>query len=78
VEIMGVDIRTLQAYGYVIFTIFLVVILYAYIYHRYSSEKKGERDYEKYSDIALHDEIDDKPVEGFSSHDSEVIEKKEK
>ncbi|WP_456432537.1 cytochrome c oxidase, cbb3-type, CcoQ subunit [Nitratifractor sp.] len=53
----------LQGYMMFFFTIFLVVILYAYILHLYRSEKKGERDYEKYGKIAIEDEIDDKPVE---------------
>jgi cytochrome c oxidase cbb3-type subunit 4 len=58
-----VDIATFQAYGYFIFTVFMVVVLYAYVYHLYSQQKNGTRDYEKYSNIALHDEITDEPVE---------------
>jgi cytochrome c oxidase cbb3-type subunit 4 len=58
-----VDIAQLQAYGYFALTAFLVVILYAYIYHLYSSQKKGIRDYEKYSNMALHDDITDELVE---------------
>jgi len=42
---------------------FLVFLLYGYIVHLYRSEKKGERDYEKYADMALHDEISDTPVD---------------
>lgn len=63
------DIATLQMYGYFFFTGFLVVVLYAYIYHLYSSQKKGIRDYEKYSNIALHDEITDEPVEVIQKDD---------
>ena len=59
-------IRELQAYGYILFTIFLAVILYSYLYHLYKDEKSGKRDYEKYSNIALHDNIDDAPVEAIS------------
>ncbi len=44
-------------------------MLYGYIYHLYSSEKKGTRDYEKYGNIALNDEITDKPVEEVSDRD---------
>lgn len=61
------DIATIQAYAYFFFTGFLVLVLYAYIYHLYSSEKKGTRDYEKYGNIALDDEITDKPVEAVST-----------
>jgi len=41
----------------------MVFLLYGYIIHLYRSEKKGEKDYEKYADIALHDEVTDLPVE---------------
>jgi len=61
-----VDINTFSAYGYFFFTVFLVVVLYAYIYHLYKSEKKGVRNYEKYADMALNDEITDNPVEEVS------------
>ncbi len=57
------DIKELQGYAYFFMTIFLVLMLYGYIIHLYRSEKKGERDYEKYGNIALDDEIDSKPIE---------------
>ncbi|MBD3789273.1 MAG: cytochrome c oxidase, cbb3-type, CcoQ subunit [Campylobacterales bacterium] len=57
------DIRELQGYASFFMTIFLVVILYGYIIHLYRSEKKGERDYEKYGNMALDDEIDSAPIE---------------
>ncbi len=60
------DISTFQAYAYFFFTAFMVVVLYSYIYHLYSSQKKGKRDYEKYGDLALHDEITDQPIETVS------------
>ncbi len=63
------DIATFQAYGYFFFTAFLVVVLYMYIYHLYSSQKKGTRDYEKYGNIALHDDITDQPIEEISKKD---------
>jgi cytochrome c oxidase cbb3-type subunit 4 len=53
----------MQGYAFFFFTIFLVVILYGYILHLYRSEKKGERDYEKYARMAIDDEISDRPVE---------------
>jgi len=59
-------IRELQAYGYIFFTIFLAVILYAYLYHLYRSEKSGERNFEKYADMALHDDVTDAPIEPMS------------
>lgn len=57
------NIREIQAYAYFFFTLFLVIVLYAYILHLYRSEKKGLRDYEQYGNMALDDELDDKPVE---------------
>ena len=63
------DIATFQAYGFFFFTLFMVVLLYSYIYHLYSAQKKGTRDYEKYGNIALHDEITDQPVEEISKDD---------
>ncbi|HHD72649.1 MAG TPA: cytochrome c oxidase, cbb3-type, CcoQ subunit [Epsilonproteobacteria bacterium] len=65
------DIRNLQGYASFFMTIFLVIFLYGYIIHLYRSEKKGEKDYEKYGNIALDDEIDSTPVESGSEHQSE-------
>jgi cytochrome c oxidase cbb3-type subunit IV len=64
-----VDIATIQAYAYFFFIAFLVVVLYTYIYYLYSSQKKGKRDYEKYGNIALHDEVTDQPIESLSEND---------
>jgi cytochrome c oxidase cbb3-type subunit 4 len=66
-----VDIRELQGYAYFFMTVLLVVVLYAYIVHLYRSEKKGERDYEKYGKLALDDEIDSTPIESGSDTESE-------
>ena len=51
------NIRELQAYGYFFLTAFLAITLYAYFFHLYKSEKTGRRNYEKYSKLALNDEI---------------------
>lgn len=56
-------IRELQAYGYAFASVLLAVIFYAYIYHLYSSKKKGGKDYEKYANMALNDSLEDSPVE---------------
>ena len=50
-------------YGYFALTVFLTVMLWGYIYHLYSAEKKGTRDYEKYGKMALDDEITDELIE---------------
>jgi cytochrome c oxidase cbb3-type subunit 4 len=57
------DFKELAVYANLFMTVFLVLMLYGYIIHLYRSEKRGEKDYEKYGKIALDDEIDSKPVE---------------
>ena len=57
------DIAQLQAYGYFTLVLFLVIGLYGYIYHLYTKRKDADGvDYEKYSNMALNDDIDDTPV----------------
>ena len=56
-----------QGYGFFLLFAFLVVVLYAYWFHLYRSEKKGRRDYEKYAKLALDGEIDDKVLEQRSN-----------
>jgi len=53
----------LSIYAYVIGSGVTVVVFYSYIVYLYRSEKRGEKDYEKYGKIALDDEIDSQPVE---------------
>jgi cytochrome c oxidase cbb3-type subunit 4 len=57
------DIREIQGYASFFMSIFLVIMLYGYIIHLYRSEKKGERDYEKYGKIALDDNVTSTPIE---------------
>ncbi|NDJ27581.1 cytochrome c oxidase, cbb3-type, CcoQ subunit [Campylobacter sp. MIT 12-8780] len=52
-----------QGYGFFFLVVFMVVVLYAYWIHLYRVEKKGERNYEKYADLALKDGLDDAVVE---------------
>ena len=59
----------LSIYLYVIGSGITVVVFYSYIVYLYRSEKKGEKDYEKYGKIALDDEIDSTPVETTSPHE---------
>ncbi|MFK5881374.1 MAG: cytochrome c oxidase, cbb3-type, CcoQ subunit [Sulfurospirillum sp.] len=56
-------IRNLQGWGYVSMIFILTIGLYAYIYHLYKSQKDGVKDYEKYSNMALSDDIEDSLVE---------------
>jgi len=62
-----VDIAQFQAYGYFVLITILVIGLYAYIYHLYSSKKDADGvDYEDFSNMALHDDIVDTPVNAIS------------
>jgi len=60
-----------SAYGYFILTVSLSILFMGYVYHLYTAQKKGTKDYEKYSDIALHDEVTDESVEE-KEEDSEL------
>jgi cytochrome c oxidase cbb3-type subunit 4 len=71
------DIRFIQGVAYIILTVVLTLILYGYIIHLYRSEKKGERDYEKYAKMALDDELDSPPVEKREIEEKEKKLKKE-
>jgi cytochrome c oxidase cbb3-type subunit 4 len=58
-----VSIAEMQGYAYVFAMGFLVVVLYAYIYHLYTKRKNADGlDYERYSDMALKDDLYDTPV----------------
>ena len=64
------DIAEIQAYGYFALTAVLTVGLYAYIYHLYTKKKDADgHDYEEYSNMALHDDIADIPVNAISKDD---------
>ncbi len=65
------DIKLLQGVAYFILIVFLTIILYGYIIHLYRSEKRGERDYEKYGKMALDDEITSEPVEPIEENKKE-------
>jgi len=59
-----------QAYGYFAVTVFMTVALYAYIYHLYKNRKDADgHDYEEYSNMALHDGIEDTPVNSLPKDD---------
>ncbi|MEW83967.1 cytochrome c oxidase, cbb3-type, CcoQ subunit [Campylobacter coli] len=56
-----------QGYGFFALVMFLSIVLYAYLYHLYRTEKKGERNYENYANLALKDDIDDSVLESKRS-----------
>ncbi|QQF52900.1 cytochrome c oxidase, cbb3-type, CcoQ subunit [Campylobacter fetus subsp. venerealis] len=68
---MSVEIiRELQAYGYFVLLVAMVVLLYGYWFHLKKSEKSGRRDYEKYSNLALKDELRDDILENVSTNNN--------
>jgi len=67
--VSSIEIEQLRIYGYILGTGILVVVLYSYIIYLYRSEKKGEKDYEKYGSLALDDDIDSKVLEEHSKND---------
>lgn len=71
------DILKFQGVAWITFTMFLVFVLYGYIYHLYKSERTGRRDYEKYGNIALKDNLDDEPIEPISEKNTNTNYKEE-
>ncbi len=65
------DAKFIQGVLYLALIIFLTFVLYGYIVHLYRSEKKGERDYEKYGKMALDDELTSKPIEPLEENEKE-------
>jgi len=57
------DLAVLQGYVYLVGTVVAVIMMYSYIVYLYKSEKEGVKDYEKYGNIALDDNIDSRPIE---------------
>ncbi|MFA6789691.1 MAG: cytochrome c oxidase, cbb3-type, CcoQ subunit [Arcobacteraceae bacterium] len=51
--------------GYVKFFLILIVfiVFYSYAYSMYRRDRKGERDFEKYSKLVLDDSISSNPLE---------------
>ena len=67
----AVELEQIRIYLYIIGTGFAVVIFYYYIIYLYRNEKKGNRDYEKYGNLALDDELDSQPLEDKTNEKKE-------
>lgn len=61
----------LNLQGYMKFFLLLVVfvVFYTYAYSIYRRDKKGERDFEKYSDLVHDDSIKADPLEDRKNND---------
>ncbi|GAB0172576.1 cytochrome c oxidase, cbb3-type, CcoQ subunit [Helicobacter trogontum] len=69
------DLLSLKG-AYLLSTIFLIIWLYAYIYHLYRSQATGEVDYEKYSKLALQDSLDDVLIESCDNKNNKMAERR--
>ena len=53
----------IQGYAKFFLVLFIFIVFYGYAFSIYRRDKKGERDFEKYSKLVLDDAIDSKPLE---------------
>ena len=54
---------TIQGYAKIGLLFVVFIVFYGYAYSIYKRDKKGERDFEKYSNLVLDDSIEAKPLE---------------
>jgi len=64
-------LMTIQGYAKFILLTIVFIIFYSYAYSIYKRDKKGERDFEKYSSLVLDDNIESKPLEKRKDIDKE-------
>ncbi len=56
-------LMTIQGYAKFILLTIVFIVFYSYAYSIYKRDKKGERDFEKYSNLVLDDSIKAEPLE---------------
>lgn len=57
------DFNYIRGVAYFVVTALLLLFLYGYIYNLYARQRSGKEDYEKYSDLALKDNLDDELID---------------
>lgn len=57
------DFVQFQGHFYFFLIFFLTIVLYAYIFHLYKMQRSGKKDYEKYANLALNDDLDSELLE---------------
>ena len=62
-------LMTIQGYAKFALVTLVFVVFYSYAYSIYKRDKKGERDFEKYSNLVLDDSIESKPLERMRKDD---------
>ena len=62
-------LMTIQGYAKFALVTLVFIVFYSYAYSIYKRDRKGERDFEKYSNLVLDDSIESKPLEGMRKDD---------
>ncbi len=57
------SIEIIRGYAAFFFTMFLAIVFVAYVIYLYTAKKKSGRDFEKYGNMALDDELSSPPVD---------------
>ncbi len=69
------DIGEIQAYAYFASVVILTILLYWYIFSLYYNDKKGKTNYEKFSRMALDDELNSPVVDDFTEEEKKAKKK---
>ena len=64
---------TVQGYAKFALVTLVFIVFYSYAYSIYKRDKKGERDFEKYSNLVLDDNIESKPLESRTKNDKNHV-----
>ncbi len=60
---------TIQGYAKFFLILIVFIVFYSYAYSIYRRDKKGERDYEKYSNLVHDDAINSDPLEDINKEE---------
>ena len=64
-------IEYIRVGAYFVVTILLIIFLYSYAISMWRRQKNGIRDYEKYGDLAINDNLNDELVEPHTTSKKE-------
>ena len=65
-------LMTIQGYAKFILLTIVFIVFYGYAYSIYKRDKKGERDFESYSNLVLDDNIESEPLEKRTEKEKET------
>lgn len=66
---------TFQGYAKFFLILFVFIVFYSYAYSIYKRQRKGEKDFEKYSKLVLDDSIESNPLEERNEKKSDKLDK---